>query len=478
MKGLGEKGMIKRKDWLNKLNSLVVLGIMIAILVLANVIAGKLPWTYDMTSEKVFTLSDQTIRVLEGLTKQITIVAFFQEGAADPMIKALLEEYRKAGKGKLRIDDLDAEKNPAAAKKYDLNNEGISNGTVILECGNKVKKISKFEITTLNETGYGKSFNGEQLFTGAIINLTTEQFPKIYFLEGHQEMTLTADLTKLKKRLEGEAQVVESLNLIKADTVPQDADVVAVPSPKRDLNSDEGKKLQDYLERGGRAVFLFDILNPETHLPNFNSLLRIYGIAVNNNFVVEEDSESFYSNNKMYLVPDYTGHSIVEKLQKENLYTLLPYAGKIEILNEGDPTVTVEPLLMSTSKSWIRYHVKDTTPAKTESDRSGPAELGVAVTKDNTDFKNRETKIVVVYNAKLAADNIIDMQGNYDFLMNAFSWVEGKKEFMAVRPKMLDTNKMFVTGALSMLLMALSVLIIPMIAFGTGLVVWMRRRHL
>jgi ABC-type uncharacterized transport system involved in gliding motility auxiliary subunit len=446
------------------------------ILVLVNIIADKLPWTYDMTAEKIYTLSDQTQKVINLLNKQITIIAFFQEGAEDPTIKSLLEEYRKAGRGKIELEYIDAEKNPAAAKKYDLNNEGISNGSIVFLCDGKAKKINQFEMFTSND--YGRSFSGEQQFTGAIIYLTVPKFTKVGFLEGHQEMDSNVDLAKLKGRLESEASIVESLNLLRTNSVPSDVNVLMIASPKRDLNAAEMANLQDFLEKGGRAIFMFDVLGPGTQLSNFNNLLKVYGIAIKNNFVAEENSDSFYANRKNYLVPDYSEQSIVSKLKSENLAVFLPYAGNIDILKEVDPTITVEPLLRSTQKSWIRYHVTDISANKTGSDKSGPANLAVAITKDNSELKYPKTKIIVIYNARFAKDNMIDVQGNYDFIMNAFGWVQDKEESIAIRPKMMGANLMFVKGTQSIILMIVSIIVIPMVAFGTGLFVWLRRRHL
>lgn len=471
-----KRSSFRIKDFASRLNSIIMMIALIGILVMMNVIADRLPWTYDMTVSKIFTLSDQTQKVLQSLSKKVEIIAFYQEGTEDRMVKTLLEEYQKAAPGRIKFHIIDADKEPALAKKYDINNEGISNGCIVFACDGKVKKISQIQIVTPGE--YGRTFNGEQQFTGAIIYITAQRFQKVYFLEGHQEMNPNDDISKLKGRIEGEASVVESLNLLKSGSIPQDADVIVSASPKRDLMVEEKMKLQDFLEKGGRAIFMFDILNPNTQLPQFNELLKGYGIAIHNNFVVEEDSQSFYSNNKMCLVPDYEDQSIVTKLKSDNLYVFLPYAGKIDMIQGTSSTIKVEPLLKTSAQSWVRSNVLDETPNKTAADQSGPAVLAVAITKDNSNEKYRETKMVVTYNAKFATDGMLDMQGNFDFIMNAFSWVQDHKESMAVRPKMLDTKRMYVKGVQSIGLMVLSVLVIPLIAFGAGFFVWLRRKHL
>lgn len=471
------KNLFRDRAFLKRLNSVFIVLAVVALLFLVNILADMLPWTYDMTAEKIFTLSEQTQGVLKSLDKEVNIVAFFEEGAEDQMVKALLEEYRKFSSGYVKVEYVDADRNPAAVKKFDKKNEGISNGTIVFESEGKIKTISKADIYILNDFAYGKAFNGEQQFTGAVLHVTSKALPKVYFLEGHREPDINTELSKLKSRIEGEAHIVESLNILKTGEIPDDADAIIVVSPKNDLGNDEKEKFKDYLKMGGRAIFLFDIQGEQ--FPNFNSLLGNYGIQYTNNFVVEEDSNSFYANNKMFLVPYYNiQHSIVEKLNSDRLFVLLPFSCRIEIMNEIDRTVTVETLMATSENSWIRYNIDDATPNKTDADEDGPATLAVAVYKDNTDLRFDQTKIVIVGNAAFIDNEYIETQGNFNFLMNALNWVEDRDESIAIRPKSMNTNSMFVKGDLYIIIMAASVLIIPLIAFGAGFIVWVRRRHL
>lgn len=472
------KNMRKNKALIKKLGSAFIVLAVIAILFFVNVLADMLPWTYDMTSEKIFTLSEQTLGVLEGLDSEINVVAFFEEGAEDPTVKALLEEYRKYSKGKLKVELIDADKNPAAVRKCDVSGEGISNGMIVFESGGRVKKINKSDIYIMYDYVYGKAFNGEQQFTGAITNITSGSLPKLYFLEGHKEPDIDVELSKLKARIEGEAHAAERLNILKTGSIPDDADTIIVVSPERDLDDEEAELIREFLVRGGRAVFLFDILTENGQLTNFNSILQSYGIQYSCNFVVEEDSNSFYANNKMYLVPYYAQHSVVEKLNDDRLFVLFPFSGNIEIMSDIDRTVTVEPLLASSDKAWIRYNINDASPEKTQEDMQGPAILAAAAVKDNTDLRYDETKIIVAGNAMFVDNNYIDTQGNFDFFMNAANWVGDRDESIAIRPKLISTNMMFVKGEMYIIIMAASVLVIPLLAFLAGLVIWIKRRHL
>ncbi|NLB79180.1 MAG: GldG family protein [Clostridiaceae bacterium] len=460
----------------NKLNKLFTLIIFVIILIFVNILSESIPWKYDMTFEKIFSLSEQTYKILNDLDRNVSITAFYREGKEDATVKALLAEYVKNGGGKIDLQFADADTNPLLAKKFDENNEGIFNETIIFESKGNIKKVTGSDIYSLNDA-YGKSFSGEQQFTGAILYVSSPDLSKIYFLEGHQETSLEEDLFKLKSKIESEASMVESLNLIKSAGIPDDADILVVVSPKRDLSSEEKAMLQLYLSKGGKAMFLFDVLGPDNELTNFMELLEFYGIGIKNNFIIEEDEYSFYSNNKMFLVPYYESHEIVEGLNSENLAIIFPYTLRLEKFETDDTNLIIDPLLKTSDVSWARYNITEGSPSKIESDISGPCVVAYAVTRDNTDDRFGDTRIIVTGNAKFIENNMLDIQGNIDFFINSANWVQGKKDSIVIRPKMMNSNRMMVRGLDYIILLIVSVVLIPMAAFGTGLIIWLKRRH-
>ncbi len=466
----------EKKGLLTKLNSLIIIPILIATLIVANLIADRLPWKYDMTADKVFTLSEQTRKLVDSLDKNISITAFYLEGEEDPNVRALLDEYIKAGGGRIRVEYEDAERNPIAAKRLDPNNEGIFNDSIVFECDGRIKKVSKSDIFSLN-SAYGKTFSGEQQFTGAILYITSSKLTNIYFLEGHQETDLNSELFKLKNKIESEACTTQSLNLIKSGGVPDDADVLVITSPKRDLSADEEAMLKQYLFQGGRMILMLDVIGDEIKLDKFGELLSHYGIGITNNFVVEEDQNYYYSNNNMYLVPDYTDQSIVKNMKAENLAIIFPYSLNLELLQTDDKNLIIEPVLRSSERSWSRYNIMDATPTMTADDVKGPANLALVVERDNSDDRQKNTKIFVAGNAKFVDNNMLEIQGNVDLFMNAVNWVQDKEEAISIRPKMLNTNQMMVKGPTFIVLLVLSILIIPLLAFAAGLLIWLRRRN-
>jgi ABC-2 type transport system permease protein len=166
---------------------------------------------------------------------------------------------------------------------------------LIVESGDRYKIISRYDLVnysyTSNYQAQAQSLAVEQRLTGAILYVTAEDLPVVYLLEGHGENTIPYELSK---QLEVENFQTESLNLLTQEAVPEDAHSLVVFAPERDLTKDEEEKIRNYLENQGRAIFIMKFQNQE--LPNFESLLKSYGITVERSLVVEGDNSMHAGN--------------------------------------------------------------------------------------------------------------------------------------------------------------------------------------
>ncbi|HTO22507.1 MAG TPA: ABC transporter, partial [Spirochaetia bacterium] len=68
--------------------------------------------------------------------------------------------------------------------------------------------------------------------------------------------------------------------------------------------------------------------------------------------------------------------------------------------------------------------------------------------------------------------------GNGDFFMNSMGWLRGQKESITIRPKDVSQMRLSMSQLEALLFSGLVVVILPLLILGSGLVVWLRRRHL
>ncbi len=466
---------IRRQKRRFYLSGLLTVAAVIAIAVFATLIAYRLPWKYDMTASKVFTLSEQTQHVLASLAAPVEIIAVYPRGGADPMIDSLMSEYAKTG-SQIDVQYVDAEREPGKLAEYSVGMPAVSNGTIIVRSGNKTKLLYAADMFPVSVDG--TAFMGEAQLTGAIRYVTAEEMPTIYFLEGHEESSLTGPLAQARTALELNVYTAKPLNLLKSGAVPSDAALVVIASPRKDLSGDEFKALDDYLQKGGKALLLVDVMSTNTMvLGKFNELLHPFGIDITNNLVVEEDQNSHVRNNNLYLIPGYAQHAITQKLAQSQRYTVLPIAMGLLTLDYDQTRVKLEPLLATTPRSWMRIDLSITSTAKTETDVPGPLPVAYAATRTGSGYGKGDTRVVVVGNSTFIHADNIDAYANRDFFLSVVNWLAGGRGEETISPRILGVDRLIVRGTEFVALLMLSVIVIPLLAFGGAFLTWYLRRN-
>ena len=95
-----------------KITAIITTVLLLGILVFATMFAYGSSVMYDMTKDKVFTMSEQTEDMLSGLGEQVDIGVVYPRGKEDPLLKSLLEVYAKNSAGMIRVEYIDAELEP------------------------------------------------------------------------------------------------------------------------------------------------------------------------------------------------------------------------------------------------------------------------------------------------------------------------------------------------------------------------------
>lgn len=456
------------------ISSSITAVLVVALVVFSTLIAYRIPWIFDMTAGGVFTLSDQTRQVVASLNEPVEIIAIYPTGGADPMVSSLLAEYAKAGT-KLSVQYVDVEREPILLANLNLGISTVANGTLIVRSAGKTKLL--YSTDMFQSTQDGNAFWGEREITGAIRYVTASEIPVIYFVEGHDEASTTSQLTQASKALELDVYQVQTLSLLKAGSVPQDASVLVIASPKRDLSDDELKILDEYLAKGGKAFFLVDAMSTNTVvLNNINKLLHEFGIDITNNLVIEEDGNSHVGNNNLYLIPGYAYHPITTNLADSKRYVVLPIAMGLHTLEYDTSQVTLEPLLATTPKSWMRMDLAITSPSRTEADIPGPIPMAYAATRSGRSG-NGDARVVVIGNSTFINNGNLDTYANRDFFLNSVNWLVGERDDYSISPRIIGADKLIVRGSDFIKLMIISVVILPLIPFLGAILIWYLRRN-
>ncbi len=447
------KKEISRKSLQYGANSLLTALIVSGIVILLAFITNRHHVRADLTEKGLYSLSEQTKSVLNGLDKEVTIYAFFKK-SDEVAVKDKLEEYAYRSRY-IKYEIIDPNQKPQMARRY-----GITQyGTTVVECGGKRETID--ELTESN-------------LTNAIIKVTRDLDKVIYFTTGHGEKDIESDDPQgFKQAAEGirkENYVVKTLNLAQDKKIPDDCAVLVIAGPKSDFFPFELDTIKKYLENGGK---LFVMIDPEWK-PSLPEFLKKYKIKVGDNIVVDASGvgQLFGMGPEIPLVNKYAKHELFKDF---NIMTFFPVACSVQATTEGESGYSALELFKTTASSWGETDYRN-PKVKFDPDRDvkGPVPLAVVSTK--TVNGNKKTRILVIGDSDFAGNAYIRNSGNYDLFLNIVNWLAEEEDMITIRPKEIDDRRVNLSMKDSKIILYTSVIALPLLIVIAGIVVYYRRR--
>ena len=214
----------------------------LAVVIVINVLVDQIPGKLDLTKNKIYSLSEETYKLLDSLKTDVTVTTIGKQGSEDPTVKTILGKYA-AHSGHVKLQTLDPDLNPGWTKQYDTTGQGLGAGTLVVAAGKKFKTIGVYDMYNYDTSNYDPtnpnsqpqltSLSVEQRVTSAIQYVTADKNVTAYVLNGHGELTLGA--LGMSTAVSNENYETKELNLLTEKAVPSDADIVLVLAPKKDL---------------------------------------------------------------------------------------------------------------------------------------------------------------------------------------------------------------------------------------------------
>lgn len=220
--------------------------IVLAIAVAVNALVGNLPSTYtklDTTANGLYTVSEQTEKVLSGLDEDIDIYWIVQSGYEDSNIATLLDRYSSLS-DKISVTKKDPDVYPTFAKQY--YDGQLYNNSLVVCRGDRYRYIDYNSIYEYDYSDYysggsvSQNFAGEGELTSAISYVVNDAMPTLYILTGHGEAELSSTF---KTAIEKQNIQTESLSLLTVEAVPEDAGALLINTPQSDISEDEAQNI-------------------------------------------------------------------------------------------------------------------------------------------------------------------------------------------------------------------------------------------
>lgn len=475
---LKEMGKIDKKSLKNGSYSMALTAIVVAVLVVLNLIVSQIPEKYtqiDVSSQKLYTISEETEAYVKELDTDVTIYHIVQSGNEDPILEKMLTRYEEESKH-IKVQKKDPVLYPNFTSQY--TSDSVADNSLILVCGEKSKVIAyndlyetQFDYTTYQSNTTG--FDGEGQIDSAISYVTSEDLPIIYTLEGHEELEFNSSLTE---SLEKANYDVQSLNLLTQDEVPEDTGCLVIAAPQKDLSAEEAEKVIAYLEQGGKVLIFTEYTGSE--MPNLSSVLESYGLTIGDGVIMEGDTGHYIMQRPYYLVPFIENTDITYDLYSNNRYVLMPIAQPLVLLENYRDTLEMETLLSTSEKAYTKTDIENmTTYEKENGDEEGNFQLGVSVT-ETIDEENAAQ--LICFSSSSLLDEATDQQvsgGNTDLVLASLGWIcENDVPVIDVASKSLTMSYLTVPQFDAAYWSIIVCGVIPVTFLLIGTVVWFKRR--
>ncbi|MCK9224495.1 MAG: GldG family protein [Candidatus Muirbacterium halophilum] len=450
------KTTVKGRSVKYSTNAIVFAVIILSILLSTYYVIMENNKEIDLTPNKIYSLSPQTIQILQNLKKDIKIVGFFdlKSFEAQKSFEELIARYKIYTKN-IDIEIIDPYENPVTVKQF-----GISKvPNLVFICEDNEKRVNKMN---------------ESEFTNAIKAITMPDRKKIYFVQGHGENRLDSSeenaLSIIKNRLESDNYNVQPLELIRTGSVPEDASVLIVSGAKKKYMETELTALENYIDNNGKVIFMID---PDKE--NFTDFLKPYGFEIEKNVIIDVNpvAQLLGTNYVMPIISSYRNHDIVRKF---DLAVVLNIAMEIKNIEENKKGFRVLVVAETGDGSWAEKNVDELFGRqKTEVsydegiDNKGPLPVAVIAEKtnnqDNDEEKNIKAKsqIVVFGDSDFITNSMVNMQGNGDLFLNCVNFLSGDTDLISIRPKETESQPIQINEAQGQALFFLYYLILPLL---------------
>ena len=411
----------------------------------------------DWTENKLYSLADQSEKIITGLNKEVKVIAFFKEseqkGAQD-----LLDEYAY-GSDFITVEFVDPDEQPQIARQYQVNQYN----SLVIDSGEKKETIEELSEANL---------------TNAIMKVTRDVEKTVYFLTGHGERSISEDGIETYKQaaeaIKNENYIVKKLNLFQqirvGKGIPDSCTVLVIVSPKNNFFPAELDTIKKYIDNGGKTLVLLD---PE-HNEDVRSFFNYYHIKIGDDLVIEADMmrRIMSGGPGTPLINDYDRSIHITKDFNNSINTIFPLTCSVMPMEDkGD--YDIKDILKTSGNSWAE---SDFTKREVEfnegKDIAGPVTIAVLVEKNIGDKK---LGIAIFGDSDFAKNGYFKNQGNADLFLNTVNYLAEEEDLISIRPKEVDDRRVTLTQADVATIFWLVVVAIPLLVIIAGVVFYIKR---
>ena len=479
---------IKKKWLINGTKTTILVLLIIAIFIAINLGMQVLDLTpLDFTQEQLYTLTDESKERVKDIEKDVNI--YFIGYTDEDSTVDLAKQYGKANE-RINVEAIeDVSTRPDLSQKY-----GIESGAegIIVECGERSKVLTASDLVTYDTSTYETISIAEEKLTSSILSVTADEVPKVYFLEGYSDFSLSQNMYMLSIYLGNEVNETETLDILSVGKVPDDCDTLVITSPSKDFDDVATNSILDYINRGGNILWLNAAIATEVDFPNVNKVLETYGIKPFEVGIIRETDTSKMVSEQPDLIMPEIQYSDITKDIYNTTGVIFVNATKINVDTDKLDELNVEEndLLLASEGSYFRTDFNNQQNAAADGEETGTFVVGAEMVKtiqeadEEAGTEEIESKLVIFGENYFISDYQISQNSQYgaiqwaynkDLVLNSIAYLTDREEDITAR-KDTGTVTYTATEQQDTIIRAI-IFTVPALIIIAGIVVWQVRRR-
>ena len=486
--------------WIRTTNLLLQTALFLALFGGLNYIALNHTWRFDLTQNHRYSLSAETKSYLEGLQREVKIiVTLTDDGDNDQVAQAyrditgLLREYtyatRNSPNGKIVVHEVNVYQNRREAEELEIDRPNV----VVLICGKTRREMPLSEFYRVNlKAARKESFLGEAALTAAILDVSSLEKKKIYFIAGHGEMRFddvkpNRGLSDLGIELRHRNFELVGLDLSLVTKIPDDADhgLVIIAAPQTRFQPAEEEMLRNFLQtRAGRVILMLEPAKQH----GLDSLLFDWGVIVYDKIILDPDPKSLTENGDLRLwtfAADPVSHITDNLISNDLAVVVSPWALVVsdEAGRSANDGLNVKKLIATSEKAWGESDYRSGAPPQYTPGQDLHGRLGVMVISERTQPANnlplsvRGGRLAVFGTADVVTNNRINSAGNLNLFLATVNWTADRDTQLNIPARPIQRFQLSLSQEELMRLRLGLLAVVPGVIAVLGFIVYWTRRN-
>ena len=428
--------------------------------------------SYDVTENKLFTLTEDTLQYIQSMTQDVTIYVLANKDSKNEDLDRTLQQFESVSEY-IHVEYVNPISNPMFYYKY-TDIQPTANSLIVV--GGNADAVVDFN--DVYEYGYDYStgnyeiigYDGEGQILSALTRVEEDNIPKFYAVTGHDELELDERFLDV---LNKENMEYKTLHLNTVDAVPEDAQCIILNAPINDYSADDVNKVLAYLERGGYVLVTLARTQIYEGLPNFEQIIGYYGVSAVDGVIVETDRSRYYQT-PYDLFPIIEYDEITERIYDGTIFAPMSRGLSYDMDSED---IRYRPLLMTSDEAFSKTDVLNLEDYRRgETDTDGP--FVIALETERPTENGEVSQAVIVSTEYIFTAETDDIVPGYNVKLfgSILASLASRDTSVVVPVKYYELPGLVFSAQTVYIVAFVSVIVLPLACLIAGLIIMLRRR--